>query len=139
MLYITNREYLYQFRKLKYQIDSQIEELQNLRSMMISIKSLSFDSDKIQSSPDDKLTGLISNALDLEKEIYENSNRLINIQRETRTAIEQSETNSEQEKLLLRNYFINGFSWNQCANIMNISERHIHRLKKKAIENFKCH
>ena len=123
MFYITNREYLYQFRKLKYQIDSQIEELQNLRSMMISIKSLSFDSDKIQSSPDDKLTGLISNALDLEKEIYENSNRLINIQRETRTAIEQSETNSEQEKLLLRNYFINGFSWNQCANVMNISEK----------------
>ena len=125
MFYITNREYLYQFRKLKHQIDSQIEELQNLRSMMTSIKSLSFDSDKIQSSPDDKLTGLISNAIDLEKEIYENSNRLINIQRETRTAIEQSETNSEQEKLLLRNYFINGFSWNQCANVMNISERQV--------------
>jgi len=137
---MTNKEFLYQFRRLKHLIDSQIEELQNLRAMMTSVKSFSFDSDKIQSSAEDKLTKLIDNAIDLEKEIYKNTNDLINVQRETRNAIERSRTNTESEKVLLRNYFINGFSWNQCANVMNVSERHIHRMKKKAIENFSiCH
>lgn len=102
---------------------------------MISVAGINYGS-KVQSFHEDRISKMIENSIDLEHKLQDKVNELLDLQRTLDNAIDSSEGNSDREKALLRNHFINGLSWEECAKLMNFDVRHIHRLKKKALDNF---
>jgi len=118
---------------LEANINSEIEELQRLRSIAENISSAFPDGDKVQGGKKhDRLTNIISNIVDhqlaLELRIAE---YLENLQR-IESKIEAVEDSNE--RLILRLRYINQKKWDEIAEIMSCSVSNIYKLHQKAFK-----
>lgn len=133
---MTAKEYLKQSYRLNELINSDLEELQNLRDLSKSISSPVYE-EKISGTrnTDPPFVRYVGKIIDLEKQIQQEVDRLVKLKSDIREAINQMQ--NIDEKLLLRYRYINFLNWEEICVNLNVSMRTVHRLHSSALQDLK--
>lgn len=65
---MTTKEYLLQVQKSRNAIRQYEDEIERLRNQAAGIKAITYDKDRVQTSPDDYMLKMITKLIDMEKE-----------------------------------------------------------------------
>ena len=130
------KEFLRQVYRLNELINSDLEELQNLRELSRSVSSPVFE-EKISGTrnTDPPFVRYVGKIIDLEKQIQQEVDRLVKLKSDIREAINQMQ--NVDEKLLLRYRYINFLNWEEICVNLNVSIRTVHRLHSSALQHLK--
>ena len=130
------KEFLRQAYRLNELINSDLEELQNLRELSRSVSSPVFE-EKISGtkSTDPPFVRYVGKIIDLKKQIQQEVDRLVKLKSDIREAINQMQ--NVDEKLLLRYRYINFLNWEEICVNLNVSIRTVHRLHSSALQHLK--
>lgn len=133
MIYMNAKQFLRQAYKLNELIESDKEELENLRSLSESISG-DMTQERVQTSASsDKIVNIIAKIVDLENEIYDEIEQLIALKKQIRDVINKLE--NINEKLVLKYRYLMFFQWEEICDKMHYSPRQIHRFHDSALEN----
>ena len=133
MIYINAKQFLRQAYKLNELIESDKEELENLRSLSESISG-DMTQERVQTSASsDKSVNIIAKIVDLENEIHDEIEQLIALKKQIRDVINKLE--NINEKLVLKYRYLMFFQWEEICDKMHYSPRQIHRFHDSALEN----
>lgn len=128
---MTTKEYLRQARTLQIGIKGKRERIQQLQELAESVTAPVKD-DCVQSgSGEGRMQNVICCIVDFQNEVVEDLERLIELQREMQSKI--NEVDDREYKSLLELYYLNGLTWESVADRMNYSLRHIYTLHGKAL------
>lgn len=133
---MTAKEFLKQAYRLNELINSDLEELQNLRELSRSVSSPVLE-EKVSRTKctDPPFEKYVIRIVDLEQQIQHEVERLIKLKSDIREAINQME--NVDEKLLLRYRYINFLNWEEICVNLNVSMRTVHRLHSSALQHLK--
>jgi DNA-directed RNA polymerase specialized sigma subunit len=133
---MTAKEFLKQAYRLNELINSDLEELQNLRELSRSVSSPVIE-EKINGTrnTDPPFVKYVGKIIDLEKQIQQEVDRLVKLKTDIREAINQMQ--DIDEKLLLRYRYINFLNWEEICVNLNVSMRTVHRLHSLALQHLK--
>lgn len=133
---MTAKEYLQQAYRLDELINSNIAELERLRTLSVSISAPKFSGDGAKTSGhSDKIGNIVSKIVDLENEINADIDRYVDLQSEIRKQINKIENNNL--RLILRKRYLNSEKWEQIAIDFGFSTQWVHDLHKQALNEFK--
>jgi len=118
-------------------IQSDQQELEDLRLLAGSVPGIDYSKDKVQSSPsgDAGFTNIVMKIIELEAAINNDIERLLALKLEIRETINAVQDN--EERLLLKYRYLNFMSWEDVCSYMQVSMRTAHRIHKSALENVK--
>lgn len=133
---MTAKEFLKQAYRLNELINSDLEELQNLRDLSRSVSSPVLE-EKVSrtKSTDPPFEKYVIRIVDLEQQIQQEVERLVKLKSDIREAINRME--NVDEKLLLRYRYINFLNWEEICVNLNVSMRTVHRLHSSALQKLK--
>lgn len=133
---MTAKEFLKQAYRLNELINSDLEELQNLRELSRSVSAPVLE-EKVSRTKctDPPFEKYVIRIVDLEQQIQQEVERLIKLKSDIREAINQMK--NVDEKLLLRYRYINFLNWEEICVNLNVSMRTVHRLHSSALQNLK--
>lgn len=116
---MTIKQYLRRIERLDEIVKSKLEQIDRLRDLLTKITSCpSIDGVKTNNNPD-KIGVTVAKIVDLENEINKTVNELIDLKREVIRMIDSVET--ADCRLLLTLRYINGKTWEEIAEEMNLS------------------
>lgn len=129
------KQYLKQAYKLNELIESDKDELENLRSLASSVSG-DMTQERVQSSKtNDKLVNIISQIIELENKIYDEIEHFITLKKEIREVI--NEVEDVNEKLVLKYRYLIFLQWDEICIKLNYSRRQMCRIHDSALENVK--
>ena len=132
---LSVKEFLNRGRRLNELIDSRLREVSRLRQLAASVSSPPADTERASGGlPQSRVENTVVKIVALEEEINAETDRLVDIHREIRTAIES--LNSPKERLILRERYINDLGWEDIAVKLNYSVRQVLRVHGQALKNF---
>ena len=133
---MTAKEYLRQAYRLNELIDSRIMELERLRDYSTRLTSCNFEDVRVSKSRSTEapFARVIGKIIDLEKVINYDIDRFVDLKTEMNTAIDR--VSNVDERLLLRYRYLNNYSWDDIAQLLNVSGRTVHRIHSSALYNF---
>ena len=133
---MTAKEYLRQAYRLNELIDSRITELERLRDYSTRLTSCGFEGERVSKSRSTEapFARIIEKIVDLEKVINRDIDRYVDLKTEMNAAIDR--VSSVDERLLLRYRYLNNYSWDDIAQLLNVSGRTVHRIHSSALYNF---
>ena len=112
-------------------IDCKCDQIKGLRNRLTSISCPM--GEKVQSTKDpDKFTDPVSKIIELEQEINEDIDKLIDLKRVARKAIEQLD--NEVEKIVLYKRYFENKTFEQISVEMNYSRRRINQVHCDALK-----
>lgn len=134
---MTAKEYLSQYKDLNDSINAKLEQVAELRRKVQTVCSGSSDGSGTHSStPYDRIGEITAQIVDLEREINEDIDRSIDVQRGILTAI--STVPDERLRHLLELRYINFLTLEEIARRMDYSYKQICRLHGKALLQIRC-
>ena len=134
---MTKKEYLRQGFKLKREIEHDKKILEELKSNLDGLQAIQ-NSERVQGGPakdDSGIVNRMNKVIELENRIKYKMCRLDDFQ--GRLLLELEKIENIDEKILMESKYILNLSWDQVADKISYSKRHMHRIHKKALENFK--
>lgn len=131
---MTAKEYLCQFHILNLKIESYRRELNHLRYISSSLPGSKFDAMPGTHSNQSRIEICVCKIIDLERQIEEEINKSITLQKEIHNLIEEME--DTQEKMILRLRYIESLKWEKIAEELNYSSVQVYRIHKKALKSF---
>ena len=133
---MTAKEYLRQAYRLNELIDSRITELERLRDYSTRLTSCGFEDERVSKSriTEAPFARIIEKIVDLEKVINRDIDRYVDLKTEMNAAIDR--VSNVDERLLLRYRYLNNYSWDDIAELLNVSGRTVHRIHSSALYNF---
>ena len=132
---MTAKEYLSQYKDLNDSINAKLEQVGELRRKAQTVSSGSSDGTH-SSTPRDRIGEITARIVDLEREINEDIDRSIDVQRGILTAI--STVPDERLRHLLELRYINCLTLEEIARRMDYSYKQICRLHGKALLQIRC-
>ena len=129
------KQFLKQAYRLNELILSNQRELDDLKVMSTSIGSIDHAADRVQTSPsgDARYTSIVAKIIELEKEIQEDIDKLFALKIEIRNAINDLDDNDE--KLILKNRYLNFMTWDQIGQELHMSARTMKRKEASALDH----
>lgn len=131
---MTAKEYLKQAKSLDMLIKAKQAELDDLRSMADSISSPQL-SDKVQSGSQNKAMCIVDKIVDLENKIDDEMCKLVDLKEEIHSKI--ANVYNIKFIALLMNVYINGFTLEETAEIMEVSYITVCRWHGEALQIFR--
>lgn len=131
---MTAKEYLSQYKDLNDSINAKLEQVGELRRKAQTVSSGSSDGTH-SSTPRDRIGEITARIVDLEREINEDIDRSIDLQREIRAAI--ATVPEARLRTLLEYKYINLLTLDETAVRMNYSYPQICRLHGRALQSVK--
>ena len=131
---MTAKEYLAQYKDLNDSINVKLEQVGELRRKAQTVCSGSSDGTH-SSTPRDRIGEITARIVDLEREINEDIDRSIDLQREIRAAI--ATVPEARLRTLLEYKYINLMTLGETAVRMNYSYPQICRLHGRALQSVK--
>lgn len=130
------KAYLNQIKALDIRIQRRQQEVEELRAAAMSIGSLNLNPDRVKkTSPDpDPLASKISKYVDMENEINDMIDELIDLKHLVIGQIEKLEDANCMDVLLKR--YVDFKTFDQIADEMHYSRRHITNIHGKALQMF---
>ena len=130
----TPKEYLRQLRTAEIKIEQKEEELERLKSSLESI-SAGTDSERVQTTPRDRLSEEVTHIVDLEEEINEDLGAMLMLRNKIINEI-QSMDNPVYINILYKRY-VQYKSLEEIAVEMNYSYTRLRHLHGRALQGFK--
>lgn len=130
----TPKEYLRQLKTAEIKIEQKEEELERLKSSLESI-STGTDSERVQTTPKDRLSEEITRIVDLEEEINEDLGALLMLRNKIINEI-QSMDNPVYINILYKRY-VQYKSLEEIAVEMSYSYTRLRHLHGRALQGFK--
>lgn len=127
------KEYLWGYQRAKRQMERLEEELAELRLDKMCPSVIQDGMPHVSGGGD--LSGYAARVDALERKILKARYKRIQRFKEIRDRIERLEDENEKDVLVYR--YIIGMKWEDIAVKMNIGYRHVLRMHRKALENFK--
>ena len=125
-------EYLLQIKKLEAHIQNAILQCESLRSNLLPA-GIRYDTDRVMSSPDDKMSEIEAIVLDMEKEIKQLR------QQKQRAIVQVTESlhklSNDEERSVLMLYYIGKRPMEEIATEIPCNIRTAYKIKKRAIQN----
>lgn len=133
---MTAKEYLRQAYRLNELIDSRISELERLRDYSTRLTSCGYEEERVSQSrrAEAPFARVIEKIIDLERVINRDIDRYVDFKTEMNMAIDR--VSNVDERLLLRYRYLNNYSWDDIAQLLNVSGRTVHRIHASALYNF---
>lgn len=133
---ITAKQYLKQAYRLNGLINSDLQELEQLKALSESISSPKLsDLPSGSKQQDASFVNVVIKIVELEKLIDAEVNRLVDLKKEIREVINNVEDNNQ--KLVLKLRYLQYLKWDAVAIEMNLSSKQVHRIHKEALEAVK--
>lgn len=132
---MTTKEYLSRYRWQNDSINAKLEQVAELRRKAQTVCSGISDGTH-SSTPYDRIGEITARIVDLEREINEDIDRSIDVQREIRAAI--ATVPDERLRHLLELRYINCLTLEEIARRMDYSYKQICRLHGKALLQIRC-
>lgn len=123
-------DYLMQIRKTEYAIKRKQLRCEELRSCL-GAKALRYDKDRVQTSPTDKVSEIISKVADLDEQIEQLQEEKAMLIIEIGDTIEQLP--DDNEKTVLAEFYIGRVPMVQVAEIINYSVRRTYYFRKQGV------
>lgn len=124
------KQYLGQYRLLDAKISSKIEQRNRYISLATSMSPSYGDSHS--SGVSDKIGTTVSKIVDLENEIIKCIDKLVDLKRDIEVFIDS--VGDEKLRELLELHYINGKTWEQVAEELNISYRCVYLWHNQALQ-----
>lgn len=131
---MTAKEYLSQVRFIDRLINSKLEQLSRLRETATKATTTISDMPRSDSPDLQSMETTVVKMIDMEREINTDIDRLVDLKRATVAAIAALK-NTEQQLVLEQRYLCYK-SWEQIAEELCYSVRHVTRLHGEALKNF---
>ena len=129
-----SKEFLNKIRYIDMMINCKLEQVAELRSMLLP-GAIRYDKDKVQTSNNaDSISDTVSKIMELEEKINADIDELVELKSVARDNIERME--NDVEKVILYKRYFNNESCENIAVECGYSWRHIHRLHGEALKNF---
>lgn len=124
----------YAFLNSIRKIENEIVKLQlqhdELQSCLLP-KAITYDGDRVQTSPEDKMLEIASRVLDMEKEIRDLKQRKAKRIVEVNTAIARLDNDTEQ--VILLGFYVGRLSAYKIADLVHYSVRGVYKAKHRAV------
>ena len=131
---MSAKEFLNKIRYIDMMINCKLEQVAELRSMLLP-GAIRYDKDKVQTSNNaDSISDTVSKIMELEEKINTDIDELVELKSVARENIERME--NDVEKVILYKRYFNNESFENIAVECGYSWRHIHRLHGEALKNF---
>lgn len=132
---MTTKEYLQQITNHERLAQMYMRQIAALRAQMYGVKGISYEKDKVQTSPDDNMINLIAKADELTRKWMETAEQLIREKEEIVMQIGMVEHPSYRWVLTYR--YVDGMRWTQVAAAMGLTDmRHLYRMHGRALRAF---
>ena len=131
---MTAKEYLRSIKYLDSAINAKQSELDRLKRDMCSIKGVAYDGDKVQGGIADSMK-IVDKIIELNNVINAEINRLVDLKAEAHQKIEK--VCNEKFISLLTDIYINGYTFEQIAERMNITDKTVCRWHGQALQLFR--
>ena len=133
---MTAKEYLNQARHLDALINCRLREIDYWRDLSSSISGMKFDG--MPHSPNHPTEAPFVRCLEkideIQKDVEDKVAYLVRLKEEINMAIDMLASRDEQ--LLLRYRYLDDFTWEEIARMLNVSLRTVHRIHGSALQNF---
>ena len=118
-------------------IESKQREIKRIKALAYSLTAVTTEGERVQTSRniDCKYAELIAKAVDLEMEILDDTQDMLDHQREVGKVIDQ--LSSPILKLVMRDLYIDGLSVKEVAKKRGYSERRVYQLRGQSLEECK--
>lgn len=132
---MTAKQYLRQAYRLNELINSDIQELEQLKALSKSISSPNLSGmpsgSRKQEAP---FVNAVMKIVDLEKVIDVEIDRFVDLKKEIRNKLLQIE--DKNERLILQNRYLLFHTWGQIAEELNFTTQWVQEIHKKALYKF---
>lgn len=135
---MNKKEYLKQGYKLKQEIKSLEHTLEELESNLDDVKAIQYSKDKLEGGPlqdDTNIIEKIDKIIEVRNIIKDKLLELKTFQ--ANLILEILKLNNTDEKKLLQARYIMNLTWEEISKELDYSLTQIHRIHRKALENFK--
>ncbi len=133
---MTAKEYLNQARHLDALINCRLREIDYWRDLSSSVAGMKFDG--MPHSPNHPTEAPFVRCLEkideIQKDVEDKVAYLVRLKEEINMAIDMLASRDEQ--LLLRYRYLDDFTWEEIARMLNVSLRTVHRIHGSALQNF---
>ena len=133
---MTAKEYLNQARHLDALINCRLREIDYWRNLSSSVSGMKFDG--MPHSPNRPTEANFVRCLEkideIQRDVEDKVAYLVRLKDEINTAIDMLASRDEQ--LLLRYRYLDDFTWEEIARMLNVSLRTVHRIHGSALQNF---
>lgn len=131
---MTAKEYLLEIQKYRRLMKSLEEKAEALRTELAGLKAITYDKDRVQVSPSNKMEELIPRLVEIEEQY---GRTLMKYHNEVLVRIQQIESIQPREcSEILRLRYIDGKKWEQIAEEMSYTERNLFYLHGRALRIF---
>lgn len=131
---MTAKEYLRSIKYLDSAINAKQAELERLKRDMCSIKGITYDGDKVQGGTIDNMK-IVDKIIDLNNVINAEIDRLVDLKAEAHGKIEK--VCNDKFISLLTDIYINGYTFEQIADKMNVTDKTVCRWHGQALQLFR--
>lgn len=131
---LTSKEYLKQLHRLDALINSDLDELNQLKQLALSVPSPKLSGMPSGSHKQEApFANCIQKIVDLEAYINSEIDRFVDLKKEAHDKIMQIPDNGQ--RLVLKYRYIHFMKWEAVASEMDLSLKQVHRLHKDALNN----
>lgn len=130
---MTVKEYLSQIYYIRLKIERLQDRRDNIRERMIGLSSPGL-SDRVQTSPEDKMARLMTKLDGLDRKIAQQIEKEQRLVEQIQSQIDQLPAPKQRELLSL--YYVSGLKWEEVADRMKYTEPRIYQLRKEALAAF---
>jgi hypothetical protein len=118
-------------------IESKQQEIKRIKALAYSLTAVNTEGERVQTSKntDCKYAELINKATDLEMEILDDTQEMLDYQREVGRVIDG--LSNPACRLVMRDLYIHGLSVKETARRRNYSERRVYQLREVSLEECK--
>lgn len=131
---MTAKEYLQEIAKYKRMIETKIKQRKKLRESLSFIEGVSYEKDRVQSSPHDKLSENVVRVVDMDREI---ENAIEQYNEELMRRVDQINSLAKAEFIeILTERYVDELSFEQIAVNINYSYHYTCQLHGEALREF---
>lgn len=132
---MTAKEYLNQARHLDALINCRLREIDYWRDLSSSVLGMKFDGmphshNRPTEAP---FVRCLEKIDEIQRDVEEKVAYLVRLKEEINAAIDMLASRDEQ--LLLRYRYLDDFTWEEIARMLNVSLRTVHRIHGSALQN----
>lgn len=125
------KEFLMRYRNANREINAKLDEILKLRELSVKTTAV-LGGDKVQTSVGNTTEKIVAEIVDLENEVGEAVDGLREIKHEVENVIEAVPAESQRAVLKLR--YINCETWEEIAEDLDYTYRHVLRLHNMALK-----
>lgn len=128
--------YLSKIRNADKELTDILNQINYLRYKASGATGIRYDKDHVQTSPSDMVCETLAEAVDLERKLSDRHRKLLQMRQQ---AEEITQLLSDNERYLIRYYYLDRISMTETADRLHMSSRNAYRVKASALIEFSKH